>query len=116
MYGFEVEGGCVFYKFRDMDGSYSLTDEHLQWFWEIMKKGGQISTVFYDGSIDSFPQFLALAKMKDQHFFLGFKDDVPAILFWVNGLASRSCYVHFCKRKGFRIYSSIKRQILLFYS
>ncbi|CCO25012.1 hypothetical protein [Maridesulfovibrio hydrothermalis] len=94
MYGFEIEGGFTFYKFRDFDGSLSLSDDHLKWFWEKMGKAGQISVVFYDGSVESFEDFKKLAKLKDQHFFLGFKDGRPAGMFWLNGFTQRSCFVH----------------------
>ncbi len=94
MYGFEIEGGCTFYKVRDFDGTLSLSDAHLEWFWKIMRKGGQIPVIFYDGSVESFEEFKRLVKTEDQHFFLGFKDQEPAALFWLNGFSSRSCYVH----------------------
>lgn len=94
MYGFEIDGGCTFYKVRDFDGTLSLSDAHLKWFWEIMKKGRQIPIIFYDGSVDSFEEFKTLVKTEDQHFFIGFQDQEPAALFWLNGFGSRSCYVH----------------------
>ena len=95
MYGFELEGGFTFYKVRDFDGTLSLSDGHLKWFWEIMKKGRQIPAIFYDGLVESSEDFIELAKMNDQHMFLGFKDQKPSGLFWLNGFSSRSCYAHF---------------------
>ncbi|HAS88060.1 MAG TPA: hypothetical protein DCS48_01955 [Desulfovibrio sp.] len=101
MYGFEVDGGFTFYKFRDIDGSESLTDGHLRWFWETMRKAGQLPVIFYDGSVECFRDFQALVRLNDQHFFFGFKDDQPAGLFWLNGFTAKSCFVHLAIMPGF---------------
>lgn len=101
MYGFEVEGGFTFYKYRDFDGTLSLSDAHLKWFWNVMKEAGQIPVIFYDGTVYSFEGFRQLVKMKEQHFFMGFKDQEPAGLFWLNGFSSRSCYVHIASMPRF---------------
>lgn len=94
MYGFEVDGGFTFYKFRDFDGSESLTDGHLRWFWEIMREAGQLPVIFYDGTVESFYDFKQLVCREDQHFFFGFNGLQPAGLFWMNGFTSKSCFVH----------------------
>lgn len=94
MYGFEVDGGFTFYKFRDFDGSESLTDGHLRWFWEIMREAGQLPVIFYDGTVESFYGFKQLVCREDQHFFFGFNGQQPAGLFWMNGFTSKSCFVH----------------------
>ncbi|WP_319780102.1 GNAT family N-acetyltransferase [Maridesulfovibrio sp.] len=101
MYGFEVEGGFTFYKFRDFDGTEALTDGHLHWFWEIMRKAGQISVIFYDGTVESFSDFQQLVRREDQHFFFGFKDREPSGLFWLNGFTPKSCFVHIASMPGF---------------
>ncbi|NDV21772.1 GNAT family N-acetyltransferase [Desulfovibrio sp. JC022] len=101
MYGFEVDGGFTFYKFRNFDGSESLTDGHLRWFWEIMGKAGQLPVIFYDGTIESFCDFRKLVRREDQHFFFGFKDQQPAGLFWLNGFSPKSCFVHIAIMPGF---------------
>ncbi|MBI9112812.1 GNAT family N-acetyltransferase [Maridesulfovibrio ferrireducens] len=94
MYGFEAAEGFVFYKYRDFDGTVSLTEGHLKWFWDVMQCAGQIPVIFYDGSVECFEDFKNLVEKKEQHFFLGFKDDKPSGLFWLNGFAQRSCFVH----------------------
>jgi len=94
MYGFEVDGGFIFYKFNDFDGTESLSDGHLRWFWEIMCGAGQIPVIFYDGSVETFREFQGLVSREDQHFFFGFKDQKPAGLFWLNGFSPKSCFVH----------------------
>jgi len=101
MYGFEVEGGFTFYKFRDFDGTESLTDGHLRWFWETMREAGQLSVIFYDGTVESFRDFQRLVRLSDQHFFFGFKDQQPAGLFWLNGFSPKSCFVHIAIMPGF---------------
>ncbi|WP_031479407.1 hypothetical protein [Maridesulfovibrio frigidus] len=101
MYGFEVDGGFVFYKYRDLDGTLSLTEGHLKWFWDVMSQAGHIPTVFYDGSVECFEEFKKLANDKGQHFFFGFKGNKPSGMFWVNGLAHRSCFVHLAIMPGF---------------
>jgi hypothetical protein len=94
MYGFEVEGGFTFYKFRDLDGHDYLTEGHLRWFWEIMREAGHLPVIFYDGTIESFQDFNRLVHREDQHFFFAFKDRQPAGLFWLNGFSPKSCFVH----------------------
>ena len=75
MYGFELEGGFTFYKYRDFDGTESLTEGHLKWFWDVMEKAGQIPVIFYDGSVECFDDFKRLVNVEDQHFFFGFKNE-----------------------------------------
>jgi hypothetical protein len=101
MYGFEVDGGFTFYKFRDFDGTESLSDGHLRWFWENMRKAGQLPVIFYDGTVENFRDFQKLVRCEDQHFFFGFKDQQPAGLFWLNGFTSKSCFVHIAIMPGF---------------
>lgn len=69
MYGFEVGGGFIFYKFRNFDGTLSLADGHLRWFWEAMRKAGQLPVVFYDGTVENFSDFQNIVLREDQHFF-----------------------------------------------
>ncbi len=94
MYGFELEGGFTFYKYRDFDGTESLTEGHLKWFWDVMEKAGQIPVIFYDGSVECFEDFKRLVNVEDQHFFFGFKNEKPSGIFWLNGFAQYSCFVH----------------------
>ncbi|MFW5499054.1 MULTISPECIES: GNAT family N-acetyltransferase [unclassified Maridesulfovibrio] len=101
MYGFEVNGGVTFYKFRDFDGTQSLADGHLRWFWETMRKAGQLPVIFYDGTVGNFRDFQNLVLREDQHFFFGFKDQQPAGLFWLNGFTTKSCFVHIAIMPGF---------------
>ncbi|WP_421902420.1 GNAT family N-acetyltransferase [Maridesulfovibrio sp.] len=101
MYGFEVDGGFTFYKFRGFDGTELLTDGHLRWFWETMRKAGQLPVIFYDGTVEGFGDFQKLVRCEDQHFFFGFKDQQPAGLFWLNGFTSKSCFVHIAIMPGF---------------
>ncbi|NDV28032.1 GNAT family N-acetyltransferase [Desulfovibrio sp. JC010] len=108
MYGFEIDGGFTFYKFRDFDGSESLTDGHLRWFWEIMRKAGQIPVIFYDGSVETFADFQQLVRREDQHFFFGFKDQQPAGIFWLNGFSPKSCFVHIASMPAFHGQGSLQ--------
>ncbi|WP_320175231.1 GNAT family N-acetyltransferase [Maridesulfovibrio sp.] len=101
MYAFEVDGDFTFYKFRDFDGTKSLADGHLRWFWETMRQAGQLPVIFYDGTVEGFIDFQNLVFREDQHFFFGFKDQQPAGLFWLNGFTSKSCFVHLAIMPGF---------------
>lgn len=94
MYGFEMEGGYTFYKYRDFDGTVSLTEAHLKWFWNYLHEAGTLPVIFYECANRSFDNFKRIADMEDQHFFFGFKDEKPAGLFWLNGFTPRSCFVH----------------------
>ena len=101
MYGFEIEGGYTFYKYRDFDGSLSLTEAHLRWFWNILDEAGTLPVIFYECEDRSFDSFKALADMEDQHFFFGFKDERPSGMFWLNGFSPRSCFVHIASMPGY---------------
>lgn len=94
MYAFEIAGGYTFYKYRDFDGTVSLSRAHLHWFWRLMSCSGLGSVVFYDGSVVNFNGFLKVAEAPDQHFFLGFKAGEPSGMFWLNGFGVRTCFIH----------------------
>ncbi|WP_432735818.1 GNAT family N-acetyltransferase [Maridesulfovibrio sp. FT414] len=101
MYGFEMEGGYTFYKYRDFDGTVSLSEAHLKWFWTILYGAGTLPVIFYETEDRSFESFRRLAEMEDQHFFFGFKDQQPSGMFWLNGFAPRSCFVHIASMPAF---------------
>ncbi|WP_320169511.1 GNAT family N-acetyltransferase [Maridesulfovibrio sp.] len=101
MYGFEIDGGYTFYKYRDFDGTLSLTAAHLKWFWSILEDAGTVPVIFYDGTVRGFNDFKQLAELPDQHLFLGFRGQEPAGLFWLNGFTPRACYVHIASMPGF---------------
>lgn len=101
MYGFETEEGYTFYKYRDFDGSVSLSTDHLKWFWSLLERAGTLPVIFYDTENRTFDDFRRLVEHPEQHFFLGFKDRRPSGMFWLNGFTPRSCFVHIASMPEF---------------
>ena len=95
MTGFTAPDNVHHYMYLSIGGERLLTPEHAWWFWDILDRQGLVPTLFYEGGPRSASDFAALAESPDQRFFFTFKDKRPLGLWWLNGFAPKSCWLHY---------------------
>lgn len=73
-----------------------LTPGHLLLFWELM----DWKRVFYDGSVQSFKQFLSFARSGENLIWAIYQGPKPLGLVWLNGFTGKAAFVHLTSFRG----------------
>lgn len=92
-------GRIILHRLRNERGGLDLGDAHLGLCFDRMMAERSLTAVFYDGSVTTRAQFLALAKSGVEFFFCqdSAQDNADVGFFWLTaGHHTRDAYMHLC--------------------
>jgi hypothetical protein len=68
--------------------------------YELMLDSKALSSVFYDGSCQSFSAFLEMFSQPDMHYWLLYYEGQLCGIAWMNGMVNKRAFAHFCMLKN----------------
>jgi len=87
--------------YAEVNGSWSLTDEAVRDCWDHLVADGTAKLVFWDGSVTSADQFLAVMKRPGNIPVFGHDGTSMLAVAWLNGVQRNYAHAHFaCFREA----------------
>lgn len=79
-----------------------ISDKHIEDMFTQMEEDGTVQVVFYEGTIQTKEEFLALAQNTNNHFYFLLVDKTIVGFTWLNRFEGKMAHLHFCFFKKYK--------------